>query len=70
MKRLFDIVLSALCLIIFSPLLLACYLTIKISGGPAIYKQERIGMGGKPFFIYKFRSMKTNAEENGEELLQ
>lgn len=70
MKRLFDIILSALCLIVFSPLILACYLAIKFSGGPAIYQQERIGKGGKPFYIYKFRSMKTNAEENGIELLQ
>ena len=68
MKRLFDIVLSLICLIIFSPLFIACYLTIKLSGGPAIYKQERIGRRGKPFYIYKFRSMKTDAEENGIEL--
>ena len=70
MKRLLDCILSACCLIIFSPLLLICFLAIKLSGGPAIYKQERIGLHGKPFYIYKFRSMKTNAEENGEELLQ
>lgn len=68
MKRLFDIVLSLICLIIFSPLFIACYLIIKLSGGPTIYKQERIGKGGRPFYIYKFRSMKTDAEENGIEL--
>ena len=67
MKRILDIIISALCLVVFSPLLLICFLAIKIGGGPAIYKQERIGLGGRPFYIYKFRSMKTNAEENGEE---
>ena len=70
MKRATDIILAILCLTIFSPLIVICYLTIKIGGGPAIYRQERIGKGGKPFYIYKFRSMKTNAEENGVELFQ
>ncbi|MBP3756580.1 MAG: sugar transferase [Prevotella sp.] len=69
MKRIFDIVLSALCLIIFSPLMLICYLAIKWDDhGPAIYKQARIGLHGKPFYIYKFRSMRTNAEEDGYHL--
>ena len=70
MKRVIDLILSAFCLIIFSPLLLLCYLAIKIGGGPAIYKQERIGLHGKPFYIYKFRSMVIDAEKEGEELLQ
>ena len=70
MKRLIDFVIAALCLVIFSPLILVCWLTIKIGGGPAIYKQERIGLGGKPFYIYKFRSMVVDAEKEGEELLQ
>ncbi len=70
MKRFIDFIISACCLLVFSPLFLICFLAIKLSGGPVIYKQERIGLHGKPFYIYKFRSMKTNAEENGEELLQ
>ena len=70
MKRVIDLVISACCLVVFSPLLLVCYLAIKLGGGPAIYKQERIGKGGKPFFIYKFRSMVVDAEKEGEELLQ
>lgn len=70
MKRLIDFVIAALCLIIFSPLILVCWLIIKIGGGPAIYRQERIGLGGKPFYIYKFRSMVVDAEKEGEELLQ
>lgn len=70
MKRTFDILISAFCLLLFSPLMLIIYLAIKIGGGPAIYKQERIGKGGRPFFIYKFRSMKVDAEKEGAELLQ
>ena len=70
MKRAIDCFLAACCLIIFSPLLLLCYLSIKIGGGPAIYKQERIGLHGRPFYIYKFRSMVIDAEKEGEELTQ
>ena len=70
MKRCLDILLSVSCLILFSPLILLCYLAIKLSGGKAIYKQERIGLGGHPFYIYKFRSMVVDAEKEGEELLQ
>jgi len=70
MKRFIDLILSALCLIVFSPLILICWLAIKLGGGPAIYKQERIGLGGRPFYIYKFRSMVVDAEKEGEELLQ
>ncbi|MCR4582035.1 MAG: sugar transferase [Prevotella sp.] len=70
MKRILDFLIAALCLLVFSPLLLVCYLAIKIGGGPAIYRQERIGLHGKPFYIYKFRSMVVEAEKEGEELLQ
>ena len=70
MKRITDFLLAACCLIIFSPIILLCYLIIKIGGGPAIYKQERIGLHGQPFYIYKFRSMVIDAEKEGEELLQ
>ena len=70
MKRVLDIILSAFCLIVFSPLFLACWLAIRLSGGPAIYKQERIGLHGRPFTIYKFRSMVAGAEKEDEPLLQ
>jgi len=70
MKRFIDLIVSALCLIVFSPLIFACWMAIKLGGGPAIYKQERIGLGGRPFYIYKFRSMVVDAEKEGEELLQ
>ena len=68
MKRTFDIILSIILLIVFSPVFLFCYIAVKIGGGPAIYKQERIGKDGKPFFIYKFRSMRTDAEKEGPQL--
>lgn len=70
MKRILDIGLAIVSLVVFSPLMLLCYVAIKASGGPAIYKQERIGLGGKPFDIYKFRSMVVDAEKEGKELLQ
>lgn len=64
-KRFFDIVISAITLVVFSPLFLYCYIMVrKEDGGTAIFSQERIGLHGKPFFIYKFRSMKMNAEED------
>lgn len=68
-KRAADMILSLLCLIIFSPLMLLSYILIKIDdGGPAIYKQERVGRYGHPFYIYKFRSMRLDAEESGPSL--
>lgn len=68
-KRLFDFFAALLCIIIFSPLFLICCLAIKRDdGGPIIYKQIRIGRFGRPFYIYKFRSMRVNAEENGPQL--
>ena len=70
MKRTIDCIVAFFCLIIFSPLILLCYLLIKLGGGSAIYKQTRIGLGGKPFYIYKFRSMVEDAEKEGEALFQ
>ena len=70
-RRLFDCLLAVFCLVVFSPVFLVCYIAVKLSDrGPAIYSQERIGMGGRPFMIYKFRSMDIDAEKEGEELLQ
>ena len=69
LKRTFDVVLSGL-LLIFSPLLGICALAIRIEDGkPVIYRQERIGRGGKPFEILKFRSMRTDAEAGGSPAL-
>lgn len=68
-KRVFDLIISIFCLIVFSPLMLICYILVKREdGGPAIFKQERIGLHGKPFNIYKFRSMKLDAEKDGPQL--
>ena len=70
-KRLVDFFIAFICLIIFSPLFLICYILVKREdGGPAIFKQERIGRFGRPFTIYKFRSMKIDAEKNGPALYQ
>ena len=65
-KRAFDIVASALALIILSPVYLACAIIVKAtSKGPILYVQERIGKGGKPFNMAKFRSMRVDAESSG-----
>ncbi len=64
-KRLIDIVFSLLALIVLSPLMLIIAATIRLtSPGKAIFRQERIGRAGKRFNIYKFRSMRVDAEEN------
>ena len=69
-KRFFDCIIALACIIVFSPLFLIIYLMVKSDhNGPAIYKQERIGLHGKPFYIYKFRSMKVDSEENEPLLL-
>jgi exopolysaccharide biosynthesis polyprenyl glycosylphosphotransferase len=65
-KRIFDILVSLVALIVLSPVILYVYIRTKLSSkGPAFYNQERIGLNGKPFQIYKFRSMTLGAEENG-----
>lgn len=65
-KRLLDVSISILAMIIFSPVFLTLAIMIKTSSkGPVLYKQERIGKFGKPFIIYKFRTMVYNAETNG-----
>ena len=66
LKRLFDIVFSLFGLILISPLLLVVAVLIKISSpGPVFYRGERIGKSGKPFRIFKFRTMVANAENLG-----
>lgn len=70
-KRSTDILVSVPCLVLFSPLFGIISLAIKWEDGlPIIYKQERIGLHGKPFYIYKFRSMKADAEKDGPNLLE
>jgi exopolysaccharide biosynthesis polyprenyl glycosylphosphotransferase len=65
-KRLLDVVISILCLFLFSPVFLIFAIMIKASSkGPVFYSQERVGKFGKPFTIYKFRTMVKDAETNG-----
>ena len=68
-KSLFDIVGSILFIAVFSPLYIFTAIGVMLtSSGPIIYRQTRVGINGKEFTIYKFRSMKKNAEDNGPEL--
>lgn len=68
-KRLFDMFSSMIVMIIFSPLFLVCWILVRREdGGPAIFKQERIGRFGKPFYIIKFRTMRLDAEAMGPQL--
>jgi exopolysaccharide biosynthesis polyprenyl glycosylphosphotransferase len=68
-KRFSDIIISGIVLILLLPLYLALIIIVKFSSpGPVFFKQIRIGLHGKPFFIYKFRSMYINAEEDGPKL--
>ena len=65
-KRLFDVTASLFGLIVFSPLLLALAVWVKLdSTGPVFYRGERAGKGNKPFKMFKFRSMVTNADKIG-----
>lgn len=66
LKRLFDVVVSALALLILGiPMLLLIPVIRADSPGPAIFRQERLGKGGKPFVIYKYRTMQMDAERDG-----
>jgi len=68
-KRLLDILLSALGLLLLSPLLLVIALWVKLdSPGPALFRQQRIGRHGKPFAIHKFRTMRVDAPAQGPQI--
>lgn len=65
-KRAMDIIISAVMLLIACPFMLITALAIRLEDhGPALYKQERVTLNGKKFYIYKFRSMVTDAEKYG-----
>ena len=69
LKRIMDIGISSIAVIILSPVYLITALLIKLgSKGPVFYSQERIGINGKPFMMLKFRTMVENAEANGPQL--
>ncbi len=63
-KRAIDVIGSGLLLLVTLPITLICAIGVKLSSpGPVIFKQERVGRGKKPFYMYKFRSMKVNSQE-------
>jgi sugar transferase (PEP-CTERM system associated) len=66
-KRLFDMVCALALIILTLPVMAACALLIKLdSRGPVLYRQQRVGLDGKPFDVVKFRSMTTDAEKDGK----
>ena len=70
-KRLMDLVISAIALVFLLPLLILVAIAIKTtSSGPIIYKQRRLGLGGKTFAMYKFRSMYLDSEDKFNALLK
>jgi exopolysaccharide biosynthesis polyprenyl glycosylphosphotransferase len=69
LKRIFDIVSSSIAIILLLPVYIFTAIKVKLSSdGDIIYKQERVGIHGEPFYIYKFRSMYTDAEKHGPAL--
>ena len=61
-KRTLDIILSATALVVLSPLLLVAAILVRVGdGGPALFRQSRVGAGGRHFTVLKFRSMRVNA---------
>lgn len=68
-KRAFDLVTAAIVMVVLSPLYLLLWILVYCSSkGPAFYSQQRIGLHGKPFDIYKFRTMVQHAEEDVPQL--
>ncbi|QXT62945.1 sugar transferase [Tessaracoccus palaemonis] len=67
-KRILDLGLSLLFIVLFSPLLIVTALLVRADGGPALYRQTRIGREGKPFAMLKFRSMVVDADQRLAEL--
>jgi exopolysaccharide biosynthesis polyprenyl glycosylphosphotransferase len=68
-KRFIDVVVSAFSMVVLFPFFVFVWLRVKLSSpGKAIYSQERIGYKGRPFTMYKFRSMQENAEREGPQL--
>ncbi len=69
LKRIFDIAFSLIALILLSPVMITTAIIVKLtSSGPAFFKQERVGLLGKSFIMYKFRTMIQDAEKNGPQL--
>ncbi len=67
LKRIFDLLVASVALILLSPFFAAAATAIKFyDGGPVIYKQKRLTYGGREFYLYKFRSMIVDAEKDGQ----
>ncbi len=69
LKRLFDMVISVIALVVLSPLFLLVALLVKLDGGPIFFRQTRYGLNGREFEMLKFRSMVVDAEVRLKELL-
>ena len=68
-KQMIDYIVAFTMILILSPLLLICALSVKLtSQGPIMFRQKRSGINGRPFTMFKFRSMNTNAEQRKHEL--
>jgi lipopolysaccharide/colanic/teichoic acid biosynthesis glycosyltransferase len=67
----FDVIVGTILFVIAVPVMAAVAILVRItSRGPALFRQERVGKGGEPFVMYKFRSMVVGAEEQHEQLVQ
>ena len=70
LKRIFDLAVASTLLVLSAPVLLASAIAIKLtSPGPVIFRQRRVGRGGRGFWLYKFRTMVPDAEQRRDELL-
>ena len=69
-KRLFDLIVSAVLLVVASPLLVPITLAIRLDGGPALFRQKRVGLNGDIFDCLKFRSMVMNAEDRLQQMIE
>ena len=67
-KRLIDILISILALVIISPILIILSIMVRLTKGPVFFSQPRLGKNQRPFNIYKFRTMRINAEKDGPQL--
>jgi lipopolysaccharide/colanic/teichoic acid biosynthesis glycosyltransferase len=69
-KRLMDVLGAGVLLILLSPLMIGAAIMVRLSSpGPIIFRQKRAGLGGKPFWFYKFRTMYIDAEQRKQELM-
>jgi exopolysaccharide biosynthesis polyprenyl glycosylphosphotransferase len=67
LKRAFDVAVSGTALLVLSPLMLACMVAVRLEGGPGVlFRQERVGLDGRPFELLKFRSLRPADEEESQ----